>query len=254
MANGPATVMVSHNGTTSSTPFNVTIQTREGTPDFITMRNGTCGGYGGPGDTSQSWADGDLLIVAAGIDTSGAKVLFTPQGGGPSVLGTEITACGFPESGSVALHVQVPALAPGNYNVTVRSNSLGQESLDSNARPLTIIEQYINAQSGGGGFFQVSGTLLANQSYTVSANGVADTGGGVSIGPNGNGSPCGIGCTMPTAARGALIGRINGGGWFVIGASFSGTNVSGQGWLELAVNDDNYLDNFGGFNVTVNPQ
>lgn len=252
LPNAQTTIMVSQNGSSSSTPFNVTLQTREGTPNFITMRNGTCSGYGGPGDTSQSWSGGDLLIAATGIDVNGGEVVFTPQGGGSSVMVTPYHSCQF-ATGEVAIQVQVPALAAGNYNVTVRSNSLGQESLDSASKPLTIITQFINATSGNGGFGQFVGTMKANQNFTITASGLAQYNGTSQSGPDGGG-PAGIGFLAPALPAHSLIARINGGAWFLVGSSFSGANNDGEGWLEFAMNDDNYSDNAGGWSVTVSPQ
>ena len=47
----------------------------------------------------------------------------------------------------------------------------------------------------------------------------------------------------------ALIGRVGGGSWVLIGAG--PTVLSGDGFLELAVNDSDYDDNSGSFTVTV---
>jgi hypothetical protein len=54
---------------------------------------------------------------------------------------------------------------------------------------------------------------------------------------------------MPVAPRGALIGRIDNGPAFMIGARQS-MRVAGNGVLYLGVNDDLTSDNGGEFRVT----
>jgi hypothetical protein len=233
------------------------------------MRNGNCTGFGGPGDTSQSWSGGDLYLVASGIDTTGAEAVFTPVGGGPSKVVSAYVACGFPGGGEVAVQVQVPALPAGNYNVTMRSNGLGHESVDSNAKPIQIINIFVNAVSGGGantncdytcggppGSFPpfVVGTVKVNQAVAFTASGVANYSPSGTAGPNGFGSSCGTTCLAPGLPAVALIGRINGGSWFFIGAGTTVANQWGAGYLELAMNDTNFTDNSGGWTVTVSPQ
>jgi hypothetical protein len=263
LANGPAAVVVKTNQQNPEATFNVTIQTQEGAPNFMHMHNGTCGGFGGPGDTTQSWSAGDLYLVASGIDTSGVEVVFTPQGGGGSVITAPVHTCGYPFGGDVAVQVQVPALAPGNYNVTMRSNSTGHESPDSNSKPITIIEPFVGAYMGGaangknpGGQFPpfTIGTMQANKSVTISASGLANYG-GQNAGPDGSGGPCGVFCLAPALPAHALLARVANGSWVLIGSGPTLlTNGASEGWLELAMNDDNYSDNAGGWTVSVSPQ
>ena len=80
--------------------------------------------------------------------------------------------------------------------------------------------------------------------------------GGSPVGPNGDGSKalCGAGCPLPTANRGALLGRIDGakgpGDPFLLGSDFSG-QMPATGDLILLVNDDDYSDNTGLFSVEI---
>jgi hypothetical protein len=263
VATGPAQVVVKTNQTTPESALNVTIQTQEGAPNFMHMRNGNCGGFGGPGDTSQAWSGGDLYLVASGIDTNGVEAVFTPQTGGAAVVVQAYLACGFPGGGDIAAQVQVPALPLGNYNVTMRSNSVGHESVDSNAKPLQIVSIFVNAVSGGqansngpGGPFppQTIGTIKNGQQVVFSASGTAQYNGTSTSGPAGTAGACGPSCLAPALNAHALIGRFNGGAWFLIGAGTTVTNSNGQGWLELAMNDDDYSDNAGGWTVIVSPQ
>ncbi|MCZ7584737.1 MAG: hypothetical protein M5R36_16155 [Deltaproteobacteria bacterium] len=70
-------------------------------------------------------------------------------------------------------------------------------------------------------------------------------------GPDGTGDSCGVGCTAPTLPRGALIGRVGEAGTpFFVGASYDGVGAA-NGTLHLIVNDDDYADNGGGFDVTI---
>ncbi|MCL4234507.1 MAG: hypothetical protein KJ042_08315 [Deltaproteobacteria bacterium] len=90
----------------------------------------------------------------------------------------------------------------------------------------------------------------AGDTLRIEATGEADLGaGGGSVGPDGDGA-CGLGCPMPDAARGALVGRIAEGTPFFVGASFDDV-LSTAGRLSLIVNDDSYSDNGGGFDVTI---
>lgn len=97
--------------------------------------------------------------------------------------------------------------------------------------------------------------VQTDQPFTIEATDSITLGpGGDPIGPEGNGQTCGADCTLPTAPRGALIARVEGvktkGDWFLAGAIYAGA-APNAGNLQLLVNDDNYEDNSGNFNVTV---
>jgi hypothetical protein len=73
------------------------------------------------------------------------------------------------------------------------------------------------------------------------------------VGPNGIAGETATGVppgTLPTTNVGALLGKIDGGNWFVIGDSKTFT-ASTSGELFLIVNDSDYSDNCGSFKVTI---
>lgn len=59
---------------------------------------------------------------------------------------------------------------------------------------------------------------------------------------------------VPSAPVGALIGRVGNGQAFIIGANTQPITMPASGRLMLGVNDDQFADNSGTFQVTVTPQ
>ena len=68
--------------------------------------------------------------------------------------------------------------------------------------------------------------------------------------PNGSGDPAGGGFTLPGASKWSLIGRIGTGAYFYIGSSHTFT-ATGDGVLELLMNDDIRHDNAGALSVKI---
>lgn len=82
------------------------------------------------------------------------------------------------------------------------------------------------------------------QTLRVEATGYWSLDGALGHGPNGTG----MGGGLIGSARGALVGRIGGGNWFLAGESYTITPSQG-GDLYLAMTDDNYSDNAGSVTV-----
>lgn len=260
---GPAQLIAKKAGIESA-PVNAIIQAQAAAPIFKTVRNGNCSGYGGPGDTPTTWSGEQLLLVASGIDTTGTRVFFTPSGGGASAEATVLATC--LAEGHQAVHVQVPAVAVGTYDITMRTSAGGTESVNSNTKTLNVETFSVNGMSGGSansncgtctppapGPFgpQLFGIIPAGQTIGISASGQVNNGGTL-VGPQGSG-PCSE-CLDPALPRTALIGRWSGGNWFVIGAGGLFTNPGGSDYLQLAINDRDYTDNGGQFSIVVSPQ
>jgi hypothetical protein len=253
------------NGLPLSAAFNVNVQATPVAPNFITVRNGNCGGYGGPGDTPTTWSGNQLLLVASGIGTTGTRVFFTPSGGGSSTEATVLQNCAWVE-GDAAVHVQVPALAVGSYDITIRTTVGANLSADSNAKTLNVEAFVVNGMSGGGangncpscippapGPFgpQSFGQIQAGQTFDIIASGQVNNGGTL-FGPQGSG-PCSE-CLDQSLPRTALIGRWSGGNWFLIGSGGQFTNPGAADNLQLAINDRDYTDNGGQYSVVISPQ
>jgi hypothetical protein len=56
---------------------------------------------------------------------------------------------------------------------------------------------------------------------------------------------------VPNAGPGTLVGRVGSGRAFLIGNNTNPIVMPSSGRLQLGINDDNYKDNSGGFNVVV---
>jgi hypothetical protein len=56
---------------------------------------------------------------------------------------------------------------------------------------------------------------------------------------------------VPNAGPGTLVGRVGSSRAFLIGNNTNPVVMPSSGRLELGVNDDNFKDNSGGFNVVV---
>ena len=266
MPAGPGNLTIrTQNGMPLSTAFNVNVQATPVAPNFITVRNGNCSGYGGPGDTPTTWSGNQLLLVASGIDTTGTRVYFTPSGGGASTEASVLQNCAWAE-GDAAVHVQVPALAVGSYDITIRTTVGGNQSANSNAKTLNVAEFIVNGAAGGAangncgtctppapGPFgpQLFGLIPAGQTLNISASGDVNNGGQL-VGPAGSG-PCSE-CLDPSLPRTALVGRWSSGNWFVIGTGGQFTNPGAADYLQLAINDRDYTDNAGQFALIISPQ
>jgi hypothetical protein len=142
----------------------------------------------------------------------------------------------------------------------------------SQAAPFTV-KAYDNSSSGGTGLATIS--LLAGQSFSVSASGDdlwsagavprwSDAGGLTgnrwATATDDSGQPIGtlIGVDFGayaqgnlTAAYGTLVGRIDAGDYFVVGTSFNGV-AAATGMLNLYYWDSNFSDNFGQITADVN--
>jgi hypothetical protein len=99
-------------------------------------------------------------------------------------------------------------------------------------------------------------SVLAGGQLQISATGtVTLENGGDPVGPEGiAGTPCGAGCPLPSANRGALLAQINtgksiGGPWPPEPGQY--TTIMEDGDAELGVNDDTPGDNAGSFHATV---
>jgi hypothetical protein len=268
---GPSAVVIKNNGGAQSAPFSVAVQAQDGTPTFHHVFNGTCLSYAYGGDpqnpvnASTGWSGGNLVIVGTGIESGpGTKIVFASTSGGPVIAAAGYRTCGF-ATGEVAVDVTVPALPSGTYSVTVRSSSgSGPESLDSNAKLLTIAPLTVDAKAGGtangnhpnpGGTTPVWAAIMQpNKQYSISATGLIDYGGGTT-GPNGVGAPSPTDNLAPSLSGVSLVGRINGGAWFQLGTGPIIVSAGGvEALLELAINDSAYNDNTGSFQVTMSPQ
>ncbi|MFA6004773.1 MAG: hypothetical protein WC881_11985, partial [Elusimicrobiota bacterium] len=96
--------------------------------------------------------------------------------------------------------------------------------------------------SGGyyAGLYATSGQILR-----VESSGTWSYDGGAGHGPGGSGLAGGL---IAGNNRGALVGRIGSGGWFLLGAN-STTTVAQSGDLYLAMSDDDYSNNAGSVSV-----
>lgn len=109
-----------------------------------------------------------------------------------------------------------------------------------------------------GGTAPVSvGVLSAGQSVALTATGQVQRGASFSpLGPDGEPTTCAptfASCLANNQRIQALIARVGGGPWQFIGAGPTIVTAPIGGVLELAVNDDSYSDNSGGFVVAVGP-
>ena len=96
--------------------------------------------------------------------------------------------------------------------------------------------------------------LLVRQgdSIAFSTNGTVEFGRNMTSGPEGNnGLPSRPGYPVRNASVGTLIGRVGNSAPFVIGSSTSPTPMPADGRLYLGVNDDDYRDNTGAFDVQI---
>ncbi|MCX6550214.1 MAG: hypothetical protein NTY02_04250, partial [Acidobacteria bacterium] len=96
------------------------------------------------------------------------------------------------------------------------------------------------------------GTLAAGQQVVVTAAGmVTRATGALPNGPAGDGGTCNSGCLAPDLSPLALVARIGGGPWQLVGAGPTVLTATSPGLLEFGVNDDYFPDNSGGFIATV---
>jgi len=96
--------------------------------------------------------------------------------------------------------------------------------------------------------------LKQGKPVTVTATGEFCPGTGYCAGPDGSGSWNSLdttygGFTLPGAPVYGLLARVGSAPWVHVGSG--PTTLAGEGPLVFAVNDDLYIDNAGGFTVTV---
>ncbi|MFN7976933.1 MAG: LamG-like jellyroll fold domain-containing protein [Vicinamibacterales bacterium] len=144
VAPGPATVKISApGGTPSSNAFPFTVSATPAAPILNSVLS-ACNGA-----PITSIASGGLFgVEVQGVDTSGGEILWTPVsvvGGGtitqtlPAATGGPTGAvCLFPQGGPTAGAGPAPALTPGTWTVTVRTQVNGQFSASSNGITVTV--------------------------------------------------------------------------------------------------------------------
>jgi len=117
----------------------------------------------------------------------------------------------------------------------------------------------------GHGQPQITAHVMANQPWTdtgvlvrqgdmlsFSPNGTIEFGRNMTAGPEGNsGFPSRPGYPVRNVPVGTLIGRVGNSAPFVIGAATGPIPMPGDGRLFLGVNDDDYRDNNGAFDVSI---
>ncbi|MFA6030149.1 MAG: hypothetical protein WC969_09865 [Elusimicrobiota bacterium] len=115
------------------------------------------------------------------------------------------------------------------------------------ARPTDGGYSYPGANPNPWGGFDSGVFLQPGQNVQVLAAGTWGTGDYAASGADGVGSNGGLDPALPL---GALVGRVGSGAWFLIGSSatFAATQ---SGTLWLAMNDSDYMNNFGQLNVEI---
>ena len=292
LAPGAATVYAANNaGVQVSAPFGLTISATPAAPiitavlalNGATLSGGgaVCGdGYASLVPTGTATPGQGLGVVAYGVDTTGATVVFT-QGASVFAVAADCAMSGIPPGLGVTVTVPL-GLVAGPVSVTVKQAVFGSGTsplsapviLTVPAPPLPPMASYFVPGTAGG---------TANTNYVPvidypSAGGGAPISGGfvadgqmVQIAATGTVSWFGAGAAEPNGALGpqsdflayrpddiigipgiSLVARIGGGPWQFIGSgptTVGGPGVSGE--LQLAVNDSYYGDNGDGFTATV---
>ncbi|MDJ0748631.1 MAG: hypothetical protein QNJ11_04055 [Woeseiaceae bacterium] len=101
-----------------------------------------------------------------------------------------------------------------------------------------------------------AGPLAAGEQVSVTATGFVQIGpspGFQPETPNGTGNLCPANCLLPGVSSAALVARIGGGSWQLVGEGPTVLIAGAPGDLEFAINDNGYSDNIGAFYVTVSP-
>jgi len=133
---------------------------------------------------------------------------------------------------------------------TIDDDTVDDDTGDDDTAPPEMVTGYpgrvIWADDPDGEVFPES--LIAGGKIVIAAVGAADPEPvGLAVGPEGGWRAC-PGCPLPSAPRGALIGRYTASesDWFLVGAYFEDP-APAAGDLQLAVNDDQYEGNHGWF-------
>jgi hypothetical protein len=299
LAPGLATVYAADaSGVQVSAPFGLTVSATPAAPIITaalalngpTVSGGgaVCGGgYASLLPTGTATPGQGIGVVAYGIDTSGAMIVFT-QGATVFELAADCAMSGLPPGLGVTVTVPL-GLVAGPVSVSVKQTVGANTSAPSAAVTLTVPAPPAPPLSPTATFFvpgQAGGTAnAANPNLTDPAGGippvltgfVADgqivrltaTGGvtwysGPDVAAPG-GAPIGTSDDFlaPTLPAISLIARIGSGPWQFVGAGPTQLGGPGEsGNLEFAVNDSSYGDldwtapddaNGGGFSVTVTP-
>ncbi|MFN0089591.1 MAG: hypothetical protein ACKVWR_04865 [Acidimicrobiales bacterium] len=131
--------------------------------------------------------------------------------------------------------------------------------------PAAVETYLVSATSGGTANVNLPGaggsaplgagvSLVSGQQVTVRATGSIDIdvtnppSPHISPDPNGIGA-CDASCLLPGAPFGALVARVGGGAWQMVGAG--PVKLSGVGEVQFAINDSTYSDNGGEYTVTM---
>jgi len=110
--------------------------------------------------------------------------------------------------------------------------------------------------AGGGTAPIVNTTLSAGDQVSITATGSIRTQSGPGstlLGPDGDAFLCLTLCLEPSLPEGALIARIAGGPWQLVGSGPTVLTAPATGALEFAVNDAVHSDNTGAFGISVTP-
>ena len=134
----------------------------------------------------------------------------------------------------------------GSYAVAIKATSAAEDEGDA----LDSILGGEKAPQVGDAWMNSGLSVQQGGGISVSASGTVNVDADTSTGPDGVGSAC-PGCPLPTAPRGALIGKVccpSGDELFLIGSNYAQT-ATRSGLLFLIVNDNSIDDNSGHFAV-----
>ncbi len=173
-----------------------------------------------------------------------------------------LTAPGTQGSSLVELSPQLPV---GTYVTATATDAGGNTSELSTCTRVTLASLVVpgtaggtvnvnNPGSAGGTAPVIVASVQPGDSLTITASGTIGYGAGFApVGPAGNGvtNPSVTTVLAPPLPHIALVGRVSGGPWQVIGPGPTTLTATTAGVVELAINDDYFEDNTGALQVQV---